>query len=451
MIRLFRVFVPASTLGLLLFETVIIISAFIFSTYLLQDLDPTDYLLNDLGLVSVALVSLSVIAGVYLQDLYTQIRVKSRLLLAQQLLMVAGITFLLQALVSAIAPDLYIPFRIVLLGCLLSIATMFAGRLMFSSYVLPRVAAEKLLLIGASPVLDDIVSYLEERPQLGIQVVGHIRELEAAPAGQLEELIRKFDSNRLVVGMPDAQLAGELLDLRFLGYSVQEAAVTYARITNREGLSGLSPARLLYSKEFEPGARDLFFQAISSTVIAAVGLIVLSPLILLIAILVWIRLHGPVLDRRLRVGKGGAPFTLYSFRVAKASPDAVPGETFVGRLLARTGLYALPQFFNVLRGDMSIVGPGPQRPQVIQEVTRHIPFYPHRLKLRPGMTGLAQIQMRSLAPPRDCMVELEYDMYYLKYMSPMMDLFIIMQSIKNILLWGGADLVNDIETAPRRN
>src|ERR1039457_1275846 len=136
MIRLFRVFVPTSTIALLVFETVVIISAFIVSTYQFLDLDPTDYLLNNLGLVSIALVSFSILAGLYLQDLYSQIRVKSRLLLAQQLLMVVGVAFLLQALISAVVPDLYLPFRVVLFGCAMCIATIFTGRLLFSIYVL---------------------------------------------------------------------------------------------------------------------------------------------------------------------------------------------------------------------------------------------------------------------------------------------------------------------------
>jgi lipopolysaccharide/colanic/teichoic acid biosynthesis glycosyltransferase len=436
MIRLFRVFVPASTLALLVFESVVVFSAFIVSVYLFLELDPTDYLLNNLGLVSVALVSFSVLAGVYLQDLYSQVRVKSRLLLAQQLLMAAGIMFLLQALISAVAPDLFLPFRVALFGCLMSIATMFTARLLFSVYVLPRVAPERLLLVGESPLLDDIGTYLAQRPQLGIQVAGHIRQ-PSAPAGNLEGLIRHFQSNRIVVGMPGAHLAGELLELRFLGYSIQEAAATFAKISNREGLSGLGPTRLLYSKEFEPSSRGVFFQAIGNILISTVVIVILSPLMLLIAVLVRLCLHRGVLERRPRIGEGGARFTLYCFPVAKAGGDSAPGDTVIGRFLSRTGLYGLPQFFNVLRGEMSIVGPRPERAEFVREATRYIPFYPHRLKMRPGMTGLAQIEMRSLSGPPDSMVELEYDMYYLKYMSPMIDLFITVQSIKNILLWGG--------------
>lgn len=441
MIQPFRVFVPASTLGLLAFETVVIISAFAVSTYLLLGLDPTDYLLDDLGWLSVTLVSLSLLAGIYIQDLYSQTRVKSRLLLAQQLMIVTGITFLLQSLIAVLAPNLYFPFPVILLGCAISVVVIFIGRLLFSTYVIPRVAAERLLLIGDSPVLDNVVVYLQEHQQLGIQIAGHIREPgtrvknASGTNSHLEEVIREFHANRIVVSAPDALLAVQLLDLRFLGFSVQDAAETYARVSNREALSGLNPQRLLYSKEFEPSARDLFFQRLASTVIATAVLFLLAPLILAIAVLIRLSSSRPVLERQTQSGHRGAPFTLYSFRVPTAGSGETVKPTVLGRILTRTGLYAFPQFWNVLRGDLSIVGPRPHRVEFAHKMAQHIPFYPHRTnKVHPGMTGLAQIEMRSYGPPPDSMVELEYDMYYLKNMSPMMDLFISVQSIKNILL-----------------
>jgi lipopolysaccharide/colanic/teichoic acid biosynthesis glycosyltransferase len=226
-----------------------------------------------------------------------------------------------------------------------------------------------------------------------------------------------------------SRLADELLELRFSGHTVEDAAGTYEKICNREGLNGLNAARLLYSKEFEPGTRALFFQTIGNCLVAATVLTLLSPLLLLIAALVRLSSHEGVIEGRLREGRHG-PFTLYNFRVGA-------GETRVGRILCRTGLYALPQFIHVLRGQMSIVGPRPERPEFERELSRHLPFYPHRLNVRPGITGWSQIQMRHLAAPWDSIAELEYDLYYIKYFSPMLDVFVISQAIKILLLWGG--------------
>ncbi len=443
MIRLFRVFVPASTIGLFLFEALLILSSFVFSAYLLLEVDPTDYFSSLPGLASVALVWLSILFGIYFQSLYSQIRVRSRLLLLQQLLMVAGVAFLLQALISAIASDLQIPIRVMLLGSLLSIAGILAGRLLFSAYVLPRVAGERLLLIGNSPLLEDLASHLARNPQSGIQIAGSIggpASEEAGSsepagdgrAGSLEDSIQAIHPSRVVVGFESglsSRLAHELLELRFSGHAIEDAAGTYEKICNREGLSGLNATRLLYSREFEPGTRTLFFQAIVNRLIAAAVLTLLSPLLVLIAALVRVSSREGVLERQLREGCNG-PFTLYRFRVAA-------GRTRIGRILSRTGLYALPQFIHVLRGQMSIVGPRPERPEFGRELSRHIPFYPHRLNVRPGITGWSQIHMRHFAAPRDSMVELEYDLYYIKYLSPMVDIFVISQALKGLLLWGG--------------
>jgi lipopolysaccharide/colanic/teichoic acid biosynthesis glycosyltransferase len=443
MIRLFRVFVPGSAFGLLIFEALLILSAFVFSGYLLLEVDPTDYLSSLPGLTSVALVWLSILFGIHFQSLYSQIRVRSRLLLLQQLLMVAGIAFLFQALISAVDPDLQIPLRVMLLGSLLSVAGIFAGRLLFSGYVLPWLGGERLLLIGNSPLLQDIATHLARNPQSGIRVAGHIGGPASEEAGlpepggedqtgSLEDSIRTLEPSRLVVGFEgglSSPLAHELLELRFSGHAIEDAPGTYEKICNREGLNGLNAVRLLYSKEFEPGARALFFQAIANHLIAAAVLILLSPLLPLIAALVRLSSREGVLDGQLREGRNG-PFLLYRFRVAA-------GGTGIGRILSRTGLYALPQFIHVLRGQMSIVGPRPERPEFERELSRHIPFYPHRLNVRPGITGWSQIHLRHLAPPRDSMTELEYDLYYIKYFSPMLDVFVIAQAIKSLLVWGG--------------
>ena len=435
MIRLFRVYVPGSTLVLLLLETCVVISAFGFSVYLLGDLDPMDYLLNDLGFVSVAIVSLSFITGLYFQDLYSQIRVKSKLLLAQQLLMVAGTAFLVQAFVSTVAPDSHVPLRVVVLGSLISTVILFAGRLLFSAFAMPGVAGERLLFIGDGPLLDDLAGYLEQHPQLGIQVAGHIRQTDSAEVPlNLEGLIANLHPNGIIVSQPDARLASELLELRFLGYAIEEASGTYAKICNREGLFGISPARLLASREFEPSTRDLFFRAMADKLMAAVCLVVLSPLILLLAVLVKLAFRGPVIESTIHAGRNGVPFSLYRFRVSNQA-DAAP--TGLGRMLIRTGLYALPQFFNVLAGKMSIVGPRAHRVEFIPRLTQYVPFYPHRFKMEPGMTGWSQIQMRHFAVPPDSLVELEYDLYYIKNSAPMMNIFVILQSIKNLMVWGG--------------
>ena len=151
MTRLFRVFVPASTLALVAFETVVVLATVTLSIYLWGDVDPRDYLLNTYGLVNVALFSASFLIGIYFQDLYDEVHVQSRLLLLQQLLMADGIAFILQAMVSAANSDLHIPLRIMLYSSVMAIAIIFTGRLFFSGYVIPRLPGERLLFWARAP------------------------------------------------------------------------------------------------------------------------------------------------------------------------------------------------------------------------------------------------------------------------------------------------------------
>jgi len=452
MIRPFGVSIPANILGLVLFETVVIVAAFVFSVNLYAETYPTEFLDSFVG-VNVVLAYLGFFVGLYFQDLYQDVQVKSVVLLAQQLVMVVGIVLLLQSVVITIYPDLYMPLRVMLVGSAISVSVLFFGRLIFSAYVLPLVASERLLLYGQNPVLDDIAGYVQKFPQLGIQVAGHVHTVQPEPelglVGQLDSLIQSYRTKRLVVGMSgkmDSALASALLELQSLGYSVQEAARTYSKICNRENLFRLGPKRLLYTKEFEPQTRTLFFQGLFSWVIAAVFCIALSPLIVVIMIAARLCWGGPVLQRQTYSGRYGNSFRLYCFRgfdsilnPEKDSRGEAPGATrdYLGSFLLRTGLYALPQLFNVLRGEMSLVGPKPQRPEFFTQLTEQIPFYPHRLKVLPGITGWSQVQTRRLSGRVECLVELEYDLYYLKYCSLRMDIFVILQAIKNVMLWGG--------------
>ena len=260
--------------------------------------------------------------------------------------------------------------------------------------------------------------------------------IPATISARLEKLFASYNSKRIVVGMHkglDVRRASELLGVAISWLFDTGAGGVYAKIFNREGLSGLGPPQLLYSKEYEPGTRALFFQAMANWVIALACLILLLPVFVIIAALV--RLRGPVFQSEKCSGRHGRLFTKYSFRVGAIGQG---GElSFVDRILVRTGLYGLPQLFNVLRGQMSIVGPRPQRPEFAQELSRHIPYHPHRFKVRPGKTGWSQIHARRYPGLPDSMVELEYDLYYIKYMSGTMDIFVVVQAMKNILLWGG--------------
>jgi len=176
--------------------------------------------------------------------------------------------------------------------------------------------------------------------------------------------------------------------------------------------------------------------------------VVTAPLMLLVAVAIKLTSRGPVLYRQTRVGRQGMHFTLYKFRSMDQDAEADTGAvwaskndarvTRVGRLLRALRIDELPQFFNVLRGEMSIVGPRPERPEFVETLSQTIPYYRQRLSLRPGITGWAQINHKYGDSLEDAARKLEYDLYYMKNLSPSMDAYILFHTLKTVLLSRGA-------------
>ena len=239
-----------------------------------------------------------------------------------------------------------------------------------------------------------------------------------------------------------------LLDLRFSGHVIEEAATCYERICGRVSVRELRPSQLIYSGELGPRRHTLLYQVMTNAVIAIIGIIVAFPLMLLTALAVRFSSPGTVLFRQTRVGRNNAPFTLYKFRSmyvnAESETGAVwaakddPRVTPVGRVIRKTRIDELPQLFNVLKGEMSIVGPRPERPEFVKALSEQIPYYRQRHCVRPGITGWAQINYKYGDTLEDTVTKLEYDLYYIKNMSLSMDIYIIFHTVKAMLLSRGA-------------
>jgi exopolysaccharide biosynthesis polyprenyl glycosylphosphotransferase len=187
---------------------------------------------------------------------------------------------------------------------------------------------------------------------------------------------------------------------------------------------------------------------LSDVVFALFGLLLASPLVLLATVLLRMTSPGPVLYSQTRVGKDGNPFTIYKFRSMRIDAEAMSGAVWstqndprvtpVGRFIRRTRIDELPQLWNVLRGDMSFVGPRPERPEFIAELSRQIPYYGQRHVVRPGLTGWAQVRHGYGATIADAQEKLQYDLFYIKHMSFAFDLYIVFETIKTVLIRSGS-------------
>jgi exopolysaccharide biosynthesis polyprenyl glycosylphosphotransferase len=306
--------------------------------------------------------------------------------------------------------------------------------------------------------VQQIASHLEAHPEKGLTPLGFLDDLNSMSANRLgaisdlRAVVDRLHPKRIVVGMQERRAilpVSELLELRLVGIRIEEAWSTYEMAFERISTHDLRPSQLIFSSnELGPNRSSVRLQWAYSTAIAAVAALATSPVMLLVATLVKLTSPGPALLRQLRVGKNNRVFTLYKFRSmvrdAEVRSGAVwatrndPRVTPVGRWLRRLRLDELPQLFNVLKGDMSIVGPRPERPEIVAELEKQIPFYRQRHCIKPGITGWAQIKHKYGDTIEDTIMKLEYDLYYIKNLAPALDAVIMFHTAKVMLLSRGA-------------
>jgi sugar transferase (PEP-CTERM system associated) len=453
--------VPATILALVVSEIALIASCYVLASYILSDVDPMIWLQYENGFVRIGVLVAGMVFGLYLQDLYSRFTVSNKFLLFQQICLVLGIAFLFQALLSYVVPELLLPKWIMMIGSMMLLIALPLWRILYSSQVTRVLNAERILFLGASDVSRQIARALGERPELGRVVVGFVADEPEAegltegpllgPVVDFKAIVIEVKPDRVMVGMAERRNRMpvlDLLDVNFAGVHVEDAAVAFESVFGRVCTQQLRPSQLIFSNELGPRPGTMQLQALYSFAFAAAGLLVASPIMMIVAILVKLTSSGPVLYRQRRVGLHGRLFTVFKFRSmrhdAEESTGAVwasrddPRITPLGRFLRNTRLDEIPQFFNVLKGEMSICGPRPERPEFVATLSEKVPFYRQRHNVRPGITGWAQINHKYGDTVEDTTIKLEYDLYYLKNLAPALDFYILFHTLKIMLLSRGA-------------
>jgi sugar transferase (PEP-CTERM system associated) len=460
--RLIRIFAPASVFGLLVSEIFLVTTCYVMAVYLLVRFDPTVFLMHNQGLSRIAALVAVVILGLYFQDLYEDLRVRSRIFLVQQTCLAIGLAFLLQAFVSYVSAEWVVPRSVMMAGSGLALVALPSWRILYGGVLMSALHAERVLFLGTDRLAREIDERLTERPELGMTSIGFVGDFQegadALPEGKylgsLQEfrgIVERTRPDRIIVAMSERRERlprSDLLELKFSGIHVEEAAATYEMAFDRVCIRELRPSELIFSFDLGPRPGTVRLQSIYSTAAALVGVVATAPLMLLVAILVKLTSPGPILHRQRRLGLHRVPFVLYKFRSMYADAEAETGAVWatkddprvtpVGRWLRRYRLDELPQLVNVLRGEMSIVGPRPERPEFVEALEEKVPFYRQRFFVKPGITGWAQINHKYGDTLEDTVTKLEYDLYYMKNLRPVMDAYIIFQTAKVILLGRGA-------------
>jgi sugar transferase (PEP-CTERM system associated) len=322
--------------------------------------------------------------------------------------------------------------------------------------------AERVLIVGTDEKAIDIARETLSRKHLGFRVVGFLDDdpklqgvslLNPRVIGttsQACQLARQHGATRVVVAALDYRgrvSMDSLLECKTSGIRVQEGSSYYEQLTGKIMVEGLRKSWLIFSDGFVVSRGVLFSKRLLDMAAASVGLILALPFMVLVAIAVKLDSPGPILFRQERVGRGRRPFMLYKFRSMRTDAEkngpvwATQGDprvTPVGRFIRTTRLDELPQLWNVLVGDMSLVGPRPERDLFVQQLLEVNPYYGQRLVVRPGLTGWAQIKAPYASSFEESIEKLKYDLYYIKNMSLFLDISILLSTARIVLLGRGA-------------
>jgi sugar transferase (PEP-CTERM system associated) len=455
MIRLFNVYYPTRTLVLLLFEALLVIGSFLLATtYLFEDSYIVLFYENGL-LKIIGITALTLLLSYYF-DLYEPQRMSGRWEIYFRLLLVLSVlSFLLAGLVY-VFPEVFIGPHVFTLGISVLAIALVLWRRSYEWIIGLSMFRERIYVLGNGERARNIVQTLRLRRDAGMEIVmgdvtGEYKsELDRFSADLHSFRKPKLNIDRIIVAMEDrrgSMPVRELLELRLNGVVVEDATTLMERFLGKLPLEGLNPSTLIFTHGFNVKASQQISRRLISMAVSFVGLAICLPFIPFIILAVRLSSPGPIFFKQTRVGLRGRHFSVIKFRTMRQDAEAKgavwatkndPRVTSLGRFMRKTRLDEIPQLWNVLRGEMGFVGPRPERPEFVQWLTSEIPFYELRHMIRPGITGWAQVRYQYGATLEETKQKLEYDLYYVKHLSVGLDLLIMFETIKTIILRRGA-------------
>jgi len=438
--------------------------AFVVVRFPVDLFDIEEFFISQDGILSVGSVAASVLLTMYFIGLYSRIRVQSRRALAEDLIFTFGVSFLLQAIFSFYKGVFVMPRSMALMGSFIAFFLLIFWRIAYTTFLLRVVGFQKVLFWGDTPLARELATHITHFPEKGFEVAGVVRleEYKEAPdefpmgkiltlQPTLLEQVREMAPDRICVAgtiTPDEELGEALLKLSMRGVPVESLGDLHELLLQRVCLETITLNQLIFSPSFRPARWKIIFQDLYGRLFALIGILLTWPFMLLTALAVRLDSPGPALLRQRRVGLNGETFEILKFRSMYIDGDARfgtirastndPRITRVGRFIRVSRLDELPQFFNVLRGDMTFVGPRPEMPVYTEKLTKGIPLYPQRLRVKPGITGWAQLHHVPEVSLVETRLKVEYDLYYIKNMNPLMDFLIFFHTIRTLLYRTGA-------------
>ena len=400
--------------------------------------------------------------ALYHHDLYNLRTINQHSEMFVRLLQALGTSCIVLAIIYYVEPRLSFGRGIALLSAPLILFFAIGIRLVAEHTWLILRKTERILILGTGAAGISLTRKILSVPELNLKVVGFLDERGEnigkslvnpgiiGGVGELDAIVEREKIDRVILSLAERRgrtPVRQLLDLKFAGVQVEDAHRFYEKITGRIMLEQISPSWLILSEGFQKSRLVLNVKRFIDVSICLIGVLLTLPLMGVLALAIWLESGSPIIFRQTRVGYKGRTFEMLKFRSMKQNAEANgpawatesdPRVTRLGRFLRKFRLDELPQLFNVLRGEMSLVGPRPERPHFCSELEKEIPFFGLRHSTRPGITGWAQITYQYGGSVGESRAKLEHDLFYIKHMSVPLDLTILFETFKVMIYGRGA-------------
>ncbi|MBU1340624.1 MAG: TIGR03013 family PEP-CTERM/XrtA system glycosyltransferase [Proteobacteria bacterium] len=463
MLRLLKQYFPIRNIVFFVFEGCIIFGSVLLSTALLTY--SNSYMFDVLLVLRIGLITFICQACLYYNDLY-DFSVSSTIAeMGIRLLQALGITSISLALIYYIFPLAIIDQKIFILSILFLLIFIISWRLLYIQILNKGIFNEHIIILGSSSLAMDIFAEISGTIDCGYTVSVMIPDSGNAEYSiELPEKVvvcrekknlcsvaEEMGIQKVVVALTERRGAfptDELIRCRTAGIEVLEGSSFYEMLTGKVLVTKINPSWLIFSEGFKKSKLKTLLKRIEDIILSSIMLIVLSPLLLLVAVLIRIDSKGPVFFSQDRVGLHNAEYMMHKFRSMVENAEKSTGPvwaqendtriTRVGKVIRKFRIDELPQLWDVLIGTMSLVGPRPERRHFTCELEKQIPFYSQRFNVKPGLTGWAQVSYDYGATVDDAIEKLNYDLFYIKNMSIAMDIIIILRTIKTVIFGRGA-------------
>ncbi len=452
------------TVWLILADTAFIYGGIVLAIYLRLGLSGADYQLNENdGWYKVGLATFVCLLVLYFYDLYDYTVMGNRRELMLRLVQALGIAWALLAFLFYFIPPLLIGRGVSVISVPLVLVLLLVWRVLIHLLTGHPDIGEKILLVGTGQSAKDTAQAVWDRRDAGYRIVGFVTENGTKPdemigeakilgrTEELSEIIKREKVDRIVIAIRERRgtfPTEELLKMSLAGdVNIEECTSFFERVTGKVHVGMLRPSWLIFDgrprdTRFKTAIRDVIHRGLG-----LIGLIVSFPIGIVAAVLIKLESKGDVFYRQERVGKNGRVVKVIKFRSMRtdAEKDGKPvwattnddRVTRVGRIIRKIRVDEIPQFWNIIKGEMSFVGPRPERPHFVEQLAQEIPFYEHRHLVAPGLTGWAQIKYPYGASVEDARQKLQYDLYYIKNQSLALDLVIVFETVKTVLFGKG--------------